>query len=273
MEPAVSTWVESRATPLEFDEAASHLRSALRAEVGAPVSVETLALALAKTGLETGRWQKIFLWNWGNVKANASTYRGMHQTFACNEVIGGKVVWFSPRGRLDGKGGKVVAEAHDDPPGHPQTRFRAYANATDGAYEYVSFQARELPRYRTAWNLLLGAHVEGYVRALSAANYFTAPVETYLKTVQSLYSEFLLRLKKKPYVEVDVPDFWDWQADAVRAVGLQFDDIGIIRSEAIRDLSRDTEPPEAPPTLRDPKFDEPTLPSTPRAKSEPPGAA
>ncbi len=247
----MSTWIEAKLTPLEFDDAASLLRSALRAEVGSPVSVETLALGLAKTGLETGRWQKMFRGCWGNIKADILKYRGMYQCYACNEVIKGDVVWFSPLGRLDGKGGRIVAEAYDNPPGHPQTRFRAYANAVDGAYEYVTFQARELPRYQAAWKLLLAGDVEGYVRALSAAGYFTAPVESYLKTVRSLYNEFLLRLKKQPYVEVDVPDYWDWQADAVRSVELRFDDIGIIRSEALRELSgldtRDTDPSELAP--------------------------
>lgn len=265
----MTTWVESKATPLTFDEAASHLRNALRAEVGAPVSKEVLALALAKTALETGRWQKMFLFCWGNIKADITTYPGMYQCYPCNEVLGGKVVWFSPRGRLSGKGGHVVAEPYDDPPGHPQTRFRAYANATDGAYEYVAFQAK-IKRYAVAWQCLLAGSVEGYVRALSAAGYFTAPVESYLKTTAALHSEFLRKLNGQPAEEVTVPDRWDWQLDAVRAFGMRFDDVGIVRSEALREMSGLDDPPD---TLRDPQFDEATLPDAPRSKSTPPGRA
>lgn len=249
----MATYTEAKITPLDFETARSALRSALRAETGSPPSDQVLALALAKTALETGRWQKIWGFNFGNVKADITTYAGMYQCFPCNEVSNGEVVWFSPRGRLSGKGGEVVAEASEDPPGHYQTRFRAYANYTDGAYEYVFFQARG-KRYAVAWQCLLAGSVEGYVRALSAAGYFTAPVESYLKTVSALHGEFLRRLKNQPADEVIIQDRWDWQLDAVRAFAVRFDDVGIVRAEALRELSQsDTEPPpSAPPTERDP---------------------
>jgi len=233
----VSTWVQSESTPLTFDDVVPVLRNALRNEIGSLPSKQTLALALAKTALETGRWRLMYSWNFGNVKLGQ--YPGMYQCYPCNEVIDGQVVWFHPLGKLSGKGGYVVGENYGLPPGHPQTRFRAYANAYDGAYDYVSFQARELNRFRAAWMLLLAGHVEGYVRALSAAGYFTAPVETYLATVSKLHAEFLARLGNAPADEVPVPDRWDWQADAVRSVGQRFDDIGIIRSEALREMSAD----------------------------------
>jgi hypothetical protein len=234
----VPTWIEAHPTPIEFDGAAACLRNALRNEIGSLPSRATLALALAKTALETGRWQKMFGWSWGNIKA-AAGYAGMYQCYPCNEVLGGQVVWFHPLGKLSGKGGYVVGENYGLPPGHPQTRFRAYANAYDGAYDYVSFQARELNRFRAAWMLLLAGNVEGYVRALSAAGYFTAPVETYLATVSKLHAEFLARLGNAPADEVPVSDRWDWQADAVRSVGQRFDDIGIIRAGGLADMSAD----------------------------------
>jgi len=203
-----ATWVESHLTVLTFDDAASVLRLALRAEMRTAPTTATLALALAKTALETGRWQKMYGWCWGNIKASLS-YEGLYQCYPCNEVIKGQIVWFSPRGRLSGKGGAVVAEPYEDPPGHPQTRFRAYASAYDGAYDYVRFQA-SLVRYERAWQRLLDGDVEGYVRSLSAAGYFTAPVETYLKTVRSLYSEFTRKLAGlEPAQEPLAVDSWE----------------------------------------------------------------
>lgn len=238
-----ATWTASRATPLDFDTAASALRSALRSELGADPSNATLALALAKTALETGRWQKMYLWNWGNIKADIRTYPGLYQCYSCNEVLGGKVVWFSPRGRLSGKGGQVVAESYEDPPGHPQTRFRAYTSAADGAQEYVAFQAR-IKRYAAAWQRLLAGDVEGYVRTLSKAGYFTAPVETYLKTVRSLHSEFLTKLAARP---VHVPGFAAAEADtepavphpggAPTALAGAFSVAEVLTAEALKDMA------------------------------------
>lgn len=251
----MAIWVESKDTPLTFSEARAMLYAALFAEIGKPVTNDVLSIALSKTALETGRWQKMKLGNWGNIKVDSSTHQ--YQTFPCNEVIKNDVVWFSPSGKLSGKGGVVVSEPYDDPPGHPQTRFVAYANPTDGAYEYIAFQARR-SRYLAAWQRLLAGDVEGYVRALSAAGYFTAPVESYLATTTKLFREFSAKLAGGNPPEVEVPNRWDWQEDAVRSVGQRFDDIGIIRREALRELSgldteRDTERPEAPDTEREPR--------------------
>lgn len=236
-----ATWVPSRATPLDFDTAESALRSALHSETLAAPTNTTLALALAKTALETGRWQKMYLWNWGNIKADIATYPGSYQCYPCNEVLGGKVVWFSPRGRLAGKSGPVVAEPYEDPPGHPQTRFRAYVNAADGAQEYVAFQAR-VKRYAAAWQRLLAGDVDGYVRALSKAGYFTAPVETYLKTVRSLHAEFLARLQKRPApafpaAEADTSPAVPHPGPAPVALAEPFSVADVTTAEALRGLS------------------------------------
>ena len=190
-------WVPTVQTPLSFDEAAACLTEALRAVTGKRPTDQVLALALAKTALETGRWQKMYGYCFGNIKARIETYSGLYQTYKCNEVLvrGGRgaVVWFAPEGELTGAKGTVTGQRYEVPPGHPQTRFRAYESAEAGALEYVQFQA-QIKRYQAAWQHLLNGQVEPYVRALSAAGYFTAPVETYLKTVKSLHSEFLRRL-------------------------------------------------------------------------------
>ena len=57
-------------TPISFALAAEAMKAALHGELDAAPTESTLALALAKTALETGRWQKIHCHNWGNIKAS-----------------------------------------------------------------------------------------------------------------------------------------------------------------------------------------------------------
>lgn len=197
-EVMTATYEEDRLTKLAFAEAAAAMSAALETELGHLPSDEVLALALAKTALETARWQSIHLWNFGNIKAGLA-YVGMYTAFACNEVLAGKLVWFSPRGRLGEQGGIVVAEAYDGEPWHPQTRFRAYANEYDGAYEYVALIATG--RYQKAWARLLVGDAAGFVHELKVAGYFTADEALYLKGVTGLYSEMLARVKGLPHEE------------------------------------------------------------------------
>lgn len=191
----IATFTPDQLTPLAFEQAAEAMRAALASVLTARPSTPVLALALAKNALETGRWKACHNFNLGNIKAGTS-YVGMYTAFACNEVLteNGKpvVVWFSPRGRLDKKGGKVVAEAFDSEPWHPQTRFRAYANEYDGSFEYVDFVAGG--RYAAAWQSLLKGDAVGFVHNLKAKCYFTAPEADYLAGVQSIQREYLAKL-------------------------------------------------------------------------------
>lgn len=178
-------------TPLTFEQAAAAMREALTAKLGAPPTVEAMALALAKTALETGRWQAIYCFNWGNIKASPS-YQGSYCCIELNEVLGGKVVWFAPSGRIAHKGGPAIAEFSTVPPGHPQTRMRAHATAAEGAKAYVDFVAGG--RYAAAWQRLLAGDAVGYATMLRQAGYYTAPLADYLKGVVSLQREFISKL-------------------------------------------------------------------------------
>lgn len=186
-----AVYVEPRRTPLTFGQALSCMRQGIHIATGTKPNDPALALALAKTALETGRWQKMWNWNWGNIKAS-DNYDGMYTCFPCNEVLSGRVVWFSPEGALDRKDGEVTGLAWAVPPGHPQTRFRAYANGYDGAQQYASFVA--LGRYREAWDRLLDGDAAGYVHELKKAGYFTADEKTYFRGVDALCREFLPKI-------------------------------------------------------------------------------
>jgi hypothetical protein len=214
----IATYVHARLTPMTFEQAALAMKAGLRAELGRDPSLEVLALALAKCALETGRFRAIWNWNWGNIKAGPK-YPGNYTCIELNEVLGGKVVWFSPEGRLDKKGGKVVGELHSVPPGHPQTRIRAHVNEFDGAMRYAEFLHRDAAgNVRPMWNALLLGEPIAFVRAMKAAGYFTAPEAAYAKAVGSLFKEFRLKLEgKSPELVPDLPeDDKEWRA--LRAV-------------------------------------------------------
>jgi hypothetical protein len=209
---------------MSWEEASLALRAALRSADGAYPEPETLALALAKTALETGRWQSIWNGNFGNVKAG-ETYAGNFTCITLNEVIGGKVVWFAPEGQLaaaprPGMTNSIVGQRYVVPDGHPQTRMRAYANRFDGAGQYVDFLSK-LPRYAKAWQRLLAGDPVGFVHELAAARYFTADETTYRNTVVKLHAEFLGKLRGLHVEEVHKTDE-EWQALRATVIGNRF---------------------------------------------------
>jgi hypothetical protein len=219
MDPLAMTarFSEAKQVSIPFEQADRLFGSVMEQQLQAKPSIKSRALALAKTGLETGRWgAKGGLWNWnfGNIKA-APTYHGMYTLYKCNEILKDRgLVWFDPAGELAGRNGPIVGKVYPLPPlgaGHPQCRFRAYAGPTDGAYQYMDFVANG--RYNDAYEELLEGDVVGYVHALKLKGYFTAKEDEYLRGVQGLFNEFIRRLEgQKNVVECDVPDALDVQA-------------------------------------------------------------
>jgi hypothetical protein len=254
-----AVYVDPIRTPLSFDEAAKVMDAALLAALGERPRVEVLALALAKTALETGRWKQIWNDNWGNVKSGPN-YVGQFTCITLNEVLPAGVVWFAPAGQLNRKGGEVIGQRYDVPPGHPQTRMRAYANAYDGAHSYVDFVAGG--RYRDAWQQLLAGNAYDYVMALHQKSYFTADPLVYVKGVKSLHQEFIQKLDGIAADAQEIPDCdeircllapQEWNIAAARAHGqavaneAYFDMIDASRRAAHAELTgnepHDTEPP------------------------------
>lgn len=161
------------------------MRAAL---IGSTTDPRCVALAVAKSALETGRWLKMYNYNFGNVKAGPK-YEGQYTAFRCNEVLGGKIRWFSPEGETDRAGTLLPgAERYAVPPCHPQTRFRAYAGLTDGVYSYVDVLIARFPR---SFQALLTGNAKTFVETLKAERYFTADVGPYIDGVSSMQREFV----------------------------------------------------------------------------------
>lgn len=194
----LATYVEPTRTPLTFEQAARAMRSALTEVLGGDPHSAVLALALGKTALETGRWSAMWCGNWGNVKAS-DKWPGLFTCIELNEVGPAGVSWYSPEGLLNRKGGTVIAERCSVPPGHPQTRMRAFKSPDEGALDYVRFVAGG--RYAAAWERLLAGDAAGYVHALKLKGYFTADEEPYRNGVVSLQKEFLAKLRGLPEPE------------------------------------------------------------------------
>lgn len=211
----MADYVPDQLTPYTFDDAREGMGWALGNALNRSPSLDTLALALAKSALETGRWRSIHRHNVGNTKCPIETPAQDYTVFGCNELLqrGGKtvVVWFSPVAETVGKNGPTVGQVYELPPGHPQCRFTAHANRYDGFDYYVSFLQRA--RYAKPFAALLAGNPEAFVRTLAAAGYFTAPVEQYLATIMSLFREFRAKLQAQPHEEVPLPESkWDWHA-------------------------------------------------------------
>jgi hypothetical protein len=147
---------------------------------------QCIAVLMAQSALETGRWKSCWNYNLGNIKGGGK-WTGDTCQFRCNEVIKGKVEWF-------------------DPP-HPQTTFRAYSTLTDAAADYLWLLRR---RFFASWEPILRGDPIAFSQALKAQNYYTAPEPPYTKAVKSLYSEYMRLLNTHesdaPPAPDDVPD-------------------------------------------------------------------
>lgn len=164
-----ATLVPDKLTPCTAADVVRVFRSAMETVTGVTPKPEHLAVLVAQSALETGRWKSLHCWNFGNVKASAS-YEWLYCQFRCNEVINGKVVWF-------------------DPP-HPQCNFRAFTSIDTGALDHIRFLSLS-KRYARAWAAAISGDPATFVHALKASGYFTADEKPYLKAVLSLFREFL----------------------------------------------------------------------------------
>jgi hypothetical protein len=158
--------VANRFTPLDAREAGRALFAAYAALTGRPPNDRVGALLVAQSALETGNWQKIHNFNFGNIKARAD-YPTLTQ-FRCSEVIDGVERFF-------------------DPP-DPQCNFRAYATASEGALDYL----KVLHGQAHWWQGLHSGDPSAFVDALATPpKYFTADPTKYKRAVTALFEQFL----------------------------------------------------------------------------------
>ena len=146
---------------------------------------EALAILAAQSALETGRWQKINNFNFGNLKMKKGEEFTLFAT--------GENIWNKARGKM---------EWHWFEPPHFQTAFRSYNNAVDGARDYIDFladrkssEAWRNEAYKIAFKHLEKGEPKEYSYALYKAGYYTANPEKYTAGVIRLYEEFLKKIE------------------------------------------------------------------------------
>jgi hypothetical protein len=174
--------VEARKTPITPLDVARALRAAwLRLFEVVPAD-QQIAVLLAQSALETGRWKSCYCWNLGNIKPG-SKWSGDCYQIRLNEVIDGKVRWF-------------------DPP-HPQTNMRAYSSLFDAAADYLWMLRR---RFSSSWTPVLNGDPVAFSQALKRQGYYTADEPPYTKAVKSLFLEYYRLLNTQESSPPPPPD-------------------------------------------------------------------
>lgn len=182
-----ATRIPDQLTPLTIDEAIEGMRGAVLKLKGVETKPEHVAVLIAQSALETGHWRSIHRFNVGNAKASAE-YVGFYCQFKCSEILEGKTVWFEPP--------------------HPQCNFRAFFCAADGFADHIKLLANS-SRYARAWQCAERGDPEAYSRTCYSAGYYTANVESYTKSVVSLFGKYLplVRAHFVAHPTIRVPGF------------------------------------------------------------------
>lgn len=183
----IANWQPPELTPARPESVSRAYRTALTNMVGAPSDL-TVAILHAQGALETWHFKSCWNNNAGNIKAG-ELYEGLYTCIKLNEVLGGRTIWFAPEGELDGKDGPIKGKTWEVPPGHPQTRMRAYLSLAGGIEDKIRFLFREhwRPALERAWDGDAG----GYIEAIKERGYFTAPLGPYLNSVLQLVQKYL----------------------------------------------------------------------------------
>lgn len=176
-------YVPVKKTPLDSNTAIWALKEAWLRLFGNHVSVEALCVLAAQSALETGRWQKINNYNFGNLKmveGKSFTMFATGENLWNNTLKKSEWKWFEPP--------------------HIQTAFRSYDNPIDGAIDYLSFISNRKSSedwrnqaYKKAFEFLRQGKPKEFSYALHDAGYYTANPDVYTRSVVRLFDEFLSR--------------------------------------------------------------------------------
>lgn len=149
---------------------------------------------LAQSALETAHWGACHCFNFGNARPGRG-WTGDICQFRCNEVLGGKVVWFNPPN---------PGEPGYGDPLHGSS-FRAFVSELDGVRDYFRLIKNHWPE---AYAAALQGDAAAFVHGLKARGYFTADEAPYRAAVMNLVSSFTNVLANPLYVAPPI----DWEA-------------------------------------------------------------
>jgi hypothetical protein len=213
-----ASYVPPRRTPVTPYELAQAYEIALGGD--GKVSPGHIAVLMAHAALECGRdinrgliGPSCWNYNLGNVKAGP-TYEGLYTCIRLNEYLSRNgrrtLVWFSPEAEEAGgsaaRRGAFVGPIHGVPPGHPQTRMRAFGSLAEGIKAKLAFLSA--PRFARAVSAARNGTPGRYVDEIHAQKYFTADLAPYRAAVVSLFKSYLPVAEKVSFVPIvlDVAD-------------------------------------------------------------------
>jgi len=133
-----------------------------------------IAVIFAQMAGETGLAQNLWNYNVGNYKA---VDPGPGKTRKYVSLPG---VWEIINGK------KVIL-----PKEHPGSRFIAYSSLEEGVVDYLDHIKNK--RFKPAWQFIENGDPEGFAKKLKELNYYTAPVETYIKSMKFFFNDFIKR--------------------------------------------------------------------------------
>lgn len=183
----------ARRTPVTPEQVLLSFATAWQLVVGQPPSREVLHILHAQSALETGHWRSIFNYNLGGAKKHGTCDWTF---FTTTERFTHAV---ADRHLASSKPGAEVTLVKVEPQ-HKTLRFAgkqsmncfaSWADLDTAARDHVSLLTRRFPK---AIERAKAGDVDGYVRELKRAKYFTASEEEYMKAVRSIARRYTREL-------------------------------------------------------------------------------
>jgi hypothetical protein len=187
----MTNYVEAENTPVDHEELRGEIARAWRALMPdfAPTD-EGLAIVLAQSAHETGKWAHCWNWNLAGIKSGVSNLHTYLQTLermprALGELAIANSSPEKPCVLESDKGEPTILVRFK--PSHPTCRFRAYASLANAVTGFIALLAG---RYRRALERANEGDVDGFVHELRARGYFTAKESDYVAAVRARYDEY-----------------------------------------------------------------------------------
>ena len=157
----------------------------------APIKNAVLTV-MAQSALETGWWKYCHNFNFGNAKSVEGDNFD-YTFFSCNEDLPIQLALKLEAASTPEAPCKITQSYPQENldtiwfyPDHPGCRFRAFANITTGMEAYL---AMLMKRFAKAWPAAEKGDPRGFVQALKAEGYFTAPLGPYETSVVEIFEE------------------------------------------------------------------------------------
>lgn len=179
----------AKKTPVSSAEIIPALRGAWFRFFGNWPSEDSVCILAAQWALETGRGASMMNYNCAGIKASGdqdctfyATQENLPRAIALRYVQNSTANEPCEIAKDDG-GVNVRVRFRAN---HPMTKFRAYANLEDGAFDYVALLQR---RFALSWPAVMTGDPAAFSKLLRKQGYYTAEEADYTRLMVSLFEE------------------------------------------------------------------------------------